>query len=128
MDQRLYPVTVEFFGQTILPLIEGSYIWKGRPPSISHYQVFCAILYVLRVGCPWRDLPPGYGNWHSIYTRFKRGLTSVGRIEKKSSLQKTAQSDDVDGLSSTASKCQSVVARSATMKETVRGKIYQNWR
>lgn len=73
MDQRLYPVTAEFFGQTILPLIEARYIWKGRPPSISHYQVFCAILYVLRVGCPWRDLPPGYGNWHSIYTRFKRG-------------------------------------------------------
>jgi transposase len=73
MDQRLYPVTPETFGQTILPLIEGSYIWKGRPPTISHYQVFCAILYVLRVGCPWRDLPKNYGNWHSIYTRFKRG-------------------------------------------------------
>ena len=67
MDQRLYPVTPEFFARTILPLIEGNYIWKGRPPSISHYQVFCAILYVLRVGCPWRDLPVCYGNWHSIY-------------------------------------------------------------
>ena len=73
MDRRLYPLTPEFFAQTIVPLIEGSYIWKGRPPTISHYQVFCAILYVLRTGCPWRDLPHSYGNWHSIYTRFKRG-------------------------------------------------------
>jgi transposase len=73
MDRRLYPVMPEFFAQTILPLIEGRYIWKGRPPLISHYQVFCAILDVLRVGCPWRDLPKCYGNWHSIYTRFKRG-------------------------------------------------------
>jgi transposase len=73
MDKRMYPATPEFFRQTILPLIEGSYIWKGRPPRISHYQVFCAILYVLRVGCPWRDLPSCYGNWHSIYLRFKRG-------------------------------------------------------
>ena len=73
MDQRLYPVTPEFFAHTILPLIEGRYIWKGRPPKISHYQVFCAILYVLRTGCPWRDLPPCYGKWHTIYTRFKRG-------------------------------------------------------
>jgi hypothetical protein len=39
-----------------------------------------------------------------------------------------AESDDVDGLSSTASKCQSVVARIATTRETVRGKVYQNWR
>ena len=22
-------------------------MWKGRPPSISHYEVFCAILYIL---------------------------------------------------------------------------------
>jgi len=72
-DQRLYPVTPEFFAQTILPLIEGHYVWKGRPPTISHYQVFCAILYVLREGCTWRDLPTCYGKWHSIYARFNRG-------------------------------------------------------
>ena len=49
-------------------------------------------------------------------------------MSQKSSLLQVARSDDVDGLSSTASKCQSVVARSATMRETVRGKIYQDWR
>ena len=73
MDKRMYPMSQEFFRTSILPLIEGGYIWKGRPPKISHYQTFSAILYVLRVGCPWRDLPKCYGNWHSIYTRFKRG-------------------------------------------------------
>ena len=73
MDNRLFPVTPEFFHQTILPLIEENYIWKGRPPKISHYHVFCAILYILRTGTPWRDLPRLYGNWHAIYLRFKRG-------------------------------------------------------
>ena len=73
MDKRLYPMSPGFFETNILPIIEGSYIWKGRPPTISHYQVFCSILYVLRVGCPWRDLPTCYGNWHSVYTRFNRG-------------------------------------------------------
>jgi transposase len=73
MDTRLYPLSLDFFNATILPLIEGSYIWKGRPPRISHYQVFCAILYVLRTGVPWRDLPVCYGKWHPIYLRFKRG-------------------------------------------------------
>jgi hypothetical protein len=64
MDQRLYPITPEFFAHTILPLIEGNYIWKGRPPVISHYQVFCAILYVLRTGCP-----------HGLSARAVRGAT-----------------------------------------------------
>lgn len=74
MDKRLFPITKEFFNKNILPIIETSYIWKGRPPKISHYNVFCAILYVLRTGIAWRDLPKCYtGSWHSIYTRFKRG-------------------------------------------------------
>lgn len=73
MDKRLYPLNIKTFDKWILPEIEKSYIWKGRPPKISHYKVFCAILYVLRTGIPWRDLPKVFGNWHSIYMRFVRG-------------------------------------------------------
>ena len=73
MTDRYYPISEEFFEREILPQIEGDYIWQGRPPKISHYQAFCAILYVLRTGIPWRDLPKCYGNWHSIYMRFARG-------------------------------------------------------
>lgn len=28
------------------------------------------ILYKLRVGCPWRDLPVAFGNWNSVFKRF----------------------------------------------------------
>lgn len=73
MDKRLFPISVETFNDWVLPIIEQSYIWKGRPPKISHYNAFCAILYVLRTGIPWRDLPKCYGNWHTIFTRFQRG-------------------------------------------------------
>ena len=31
-----------------------------------------AVLYTARVGNPWRDLPPAFGNWHSVYVRFAR--------------------------------------------------------
>ena len=30
------------------------------------------ILYRMRVGCPWRDLPPIFGFWNSIYQQFNR--------------------------------------------------------
>jgi transposase len=73
MDTRLFPLCPVLFQDEILPLIENDYIWKGRPPQISHFQVFCAILYVLRTGIPWRDLPSCYGHWHAVYLRFKRG-------------------------------------------------------
>jgi len=73
MDKRLYPISEKDFNNKILPIIEQNYIWKGRPPKISHYMVFCAILYILRTGIPWRDLPKEYGYWHTIFLRYHRG-------------------------------------------------------
>jgi transposase len=30
------------------------------------------MLWRLRCGAPWRDVPPKYGNWNTIYRRFRR--------------------------------------------------------
>jgi transposase len=73
MDKRLYPVSVEYFNSEIKPLIDMHYSAAGRPVRVSDYQVFCAILYVLRTGVPWRDLPSCYGYWHTVYLRFNKG-------------------------------------------------------
>jgi transposase len=31
-----------------------------------------AMIWMLRTGAPWRDLPSEYGPWKSVYTRFSR--------------------------------------------------------
>ena len=31
-----------------------------------------AVLWRVRVGSPWRDLPSGFGGWNSIFRRFRR--------------------------------------------------------
>ena len=31
-----------------------------------------AVLWRVRVGGPWRDLPPGFGAWNSFFRRFRR--------------------------------------------------------
>ena len=73
MDKRLYPVSEKFFYAEIKPLIDRCYSAAGRPQKVSDYQVFNAILYVLRTGIPWRDLPTCYGYWHTVYLRFNKG-------------------------------------------------------
>jgi transposase len=30
------------------------------------------VLFRTRTGCPWRDLPEGYGNWKTVYDRHRR--------------------------------------------------------
>jgi len=72
-NKRLYPIDEEQFNKLVVPIIEASYIGKGRPPEVMRYEAFCGILYILRTGVPWRDLPGDYGEWHTIHDRFNRG-------------------------------------------------------
>src|ERR671920_112004 len=38
----------------------------------DHRQVLNGILWKLRTGAPWRDLPERYGPWRTCYDRFVR--------------------------------------------------------
>jgi hypothetical protein len=37
-NKRLYPISEEVFNRKVLPVIEGNYIWKWRPPKVSLYN------------------------------------------------------------------------------------------
>src|SRR5690349_17136459 len=43
----------------------------GRPPA-SPRRTLNGMLWILRTGAPWRDLPPRYGRWNSVWRRFSR--------------------------------------------------------
>ncbi len=30
-----------------------------------------AVLWIARTGSPWRDLPPSFGNWNTVFKRFR---------------------------------------------------------
>lgn len=45
---------------------------KAGRPWCGHRQVINGILWVLFVGGSWRDVPVEYGNWSTIYKRFRR--------------------------------------------------------
>ncbi len=42
----------------------------------DHRTIRNGILWVLKSGAPWRDLPEHYGPWHTVYSRFTRLSTS----------------------------------------------------
>jgi transposase len=44
---------------------------KTRPRKLDLYEVFCALLYVLKSGCKWRMLPSDFPKWNSVYAYFQ---------------------------------------------------------
>ena len=43
----------------------------GRPWT-NHRVVINGILWILKTGSPWRDLPNEFGKWQTVYARFRR--------------------------------------------------------
>lgn len=45
---------------------------KTRGTKISRKQIINAILYQLKNGCQWRDLPKDFPKWQTVYSQFRR--------------------------------------------------------
>lgn len=54
------------------PLLPPARSGKRGRPFGSHRAALNGILWVLRTGAPWRDLPEHYGPWSSVYDRYRR--------------------------------------------------------
>ncbi len=55
----------------IAPLLPGKVGDAGRTGADNRLFVE-AVLWIVRVGAPWRDLPEAFGNWNSVFQRFRR--------------------------------------------------------
>lgn len=84
----------------------------GRPPRDAR-EMMDALMWLLRTGAPWRDLPDWFGPWQTAYTRFChwRDQGVLDRIvEKLQVLLADADKIDwelwcVDGTSVRAARC-----------------------
>ena len=57
--------------ERLKPLLPPLKPQTGKPNN-DHRTVINGILWILRTGAPWRDMPERYGRWESIATRFYR--------------------------------------------------------
>jgi transposase len=60
---------------------------KGRPGRDDR-RFLEAVFWIVRTGAPWRDLPPEFGSWKTVYNRYnnwsKKGyLESILETLKK---------------------------------------------
>jgi transposase len=84
----------------------------GRPPKDSR-RILDGILWILRSGAPWRDLPEEYGSWKTVWHRFDKWNAdgTLSRILRKlQAIQATVGEIDrdlwcVDGTNIRAARC-----------------------
>ena len=69
MSKR-YELTKEQF-KLIEAVLPGKPTDPGRTAQSNHHFIN-GVLWILRSGAHWHDLPPRYGKWKSVHTRFCR--------------------------------------------------------
>src|ERR1700751_5420957 len=57
--------------ERLQPLLPPQQPKTGRP-AVDHRRILNGILWILRTGAPWRDLPERYGPWRTVASRFYR--------------------------------------------------------
>jgi len=67
--------------------------------KLEHRQTLEGILYRMRVGCPWRDLPECFGLWNTVYRRFllwsRKGILT--RLFKSLTQRSDTEWEFIDG-------------------------------
>ena len=76
--------------EEIRPLLQGVRR-RTKPTTVDLYEVFCAVLYLLRTGCQWRFLPSEFPKWRTVHSYFAKwsepdqdGISVLERALKKS--------------------------------------------
>jgi transposase len=54
--------------ERLQPLLPSQKPWTGRPAADPR-RIFNGIVWILRTGAPWRDLPEHYGPWRTVASR-----------------------------------------------------------
>lgn len=55
--------------EKIRPILESARK-KTKPRKVDLYEIFNAVLYLLKTGCQWRMLPKEYPKWRSVHEYF----------------------------------------------------------
>ena len=51
---------------------------RTRPRKHDLYDVFCAVLYLLETGAPWRSVPVEFPPWRTVHEYFSQWTISSG--------------------------------------------------
>jgi transposase len=66
--RKIYPSDISREQFENIRLLLESARKKTAPRTVDLYEVFCAVLYLLRTGCQWRALPSDFPKWRTVHS------------------------------------------------------------
>ena len=57
--------------EPLLTVVRGDRHGGGRPRKYELRRVVDAMLYVVKTGCQWRQMPVNFPPWQSVYQQFR---------------------------------------------------------
>ena len=90
---RRYEVSDEQWEQ-IKPYLGNNRKKMGRPQS-DNRKLLNGLMWILRTGAPWRDLPEYYGPWQTVYKRFAQWQNNDKLKEMFEKLRQGADMQDI---------------------------------
>jgi transposase len=94
MERKVYPSDIsrnQF--EVIRGMLEGAK-HKTSPREVDLYDVFCAILYLLKNGCTWRAIPGDFPGWNTVryyFDQWSRQRTEDGASLLELALKKSSE-------------------------------------
>ena len=93
--------------------------WTGRPPR-DRRTIVDGILWSLRTGSPWRDLPKEFGPWQTVWRLFDQ-WNEDGTLDSVLNCLRSASMIDeelwcIDGTIVRAAKCAAGGGKKATRR------------
>ncbi len=57
--------------EPLLAVVRDGRHGGGRPRKYALRRIVDAMLYVVKTGCPWRQMPANFPPWGSVYQQFR---------------------------------------------------------
>lgn len=70
--RKTYPSDITRKQFEIIRLDLENFKRRTKPRTVDLYEIFCAVLYVLKSGCQWRMLPEGFPKWRTVHEYYQQ--------------------------------------------------------
>lgn len=122
MIPKRYELTDEQWDR-IAPLLKRRSF--GRPLKIDDRTALNSVLWLLKSGATWRDLPERYGSWKTIYSRFR--LWADQGIFEKVFLELRTDDPDLENVTLDSTSVKVHQKGTGSKKRTMRRKSTSYW-